>query len=177
LNGWILEFDLSTKAQFLKIIFTDRPTKPQGSSFDEKYVELEKTPKTKTVPNTKLAKGSAKPRLFSTLPKDELTKHNVKDNKDNEMVPEEDSSSFQFINANAMPWDGVDRERTGIPLSNTCTIDNMLTAIYVIISSRPDVAQDLSRSDDTAIHVILQICQTEMKNHLWAEAKLRYATE
>lgn len=78
-----------------------------------------------------------------------------------------------------MPWGGFDQKtnRTGISLSYTRTIDNILTAMYNIICPRSDVAQKLSASYDTATHVVLEICLIEMMQRKWTEAKMKFVTD
>ena len=85
--------------------------------------------------------------------------------------------SFDFSDENAMKWGGFDKKKTGISLSNTCTIDNILTALYIIVCSRPDVLQELKKCTDTATQVVLEICLNEMVQRKWTEAKVKFVQD
>ena len=85
--------------------------------------------------------------------------------------------SFDFSDENAMKWGGFDKKKTGISLSNTCTIDNILTALYIIVCSRPDVLQKLKKCTDTATQVVLEICLNEMVQRKWTEAKVKFVQD
>ena len=62
-------------------------------------------------------------------------------------------------------------------MSNTCTIDNILTALYIIVCSRPDVLQELKKCTDTATQVVLEICLNEMVQRKWTEAKVKFVQD
>ena len=85
--------------------------------------------------------------------------------------------SFDFSDENAMKWGGFDKKKTGILLSNTCTIDNILTVLYIIVCSRPDVLQELKKCTDTATQVVLEICLNEMLQRKWTEAKVKFVQD
>lgn len=72
---------------------------------------------------------------------------------------------------------GLIRENPGNSLSNTCTIDNILTALYIIFCSRPDVLQELKKCTDTAKQVVLEICLNEMVQRKWTEAKVKFVQD
>lgn len=76
-----------------------------------------------------------------------------------------------------MRWGGFDKDYTGISQSNTCTIDNILTALHIIIVSRSDVKQKLSQCKDTAIQLVLEICLNDMQKRQWTMAKVKFVKD
>ena len=56
-------------------------------------------------------------------------------------------------------------------------VDNILTALYIIVCSRPDVLQELKKCTDTATQVVLEICLNEMVQRKWTEAKVKFVQD
>ena len=86
-----------------------------------------------------------------------------------------------FDEANAMPWGGMTSDGHGShfkqKLVNTCTIDNILMALYMILECRPDIKAELSTIDDTVWQTVLELATNDMKAHNWASAKAKFLTD
>jgi len=81
---------------------------------------------------------------------------------------DEITAPFQFVDENAMPWGG---EHSHVKFYNTCTIDNIMMAFFIIFISREDIRGLLEKTMDTAIHAVLELCMNDMKKRRWSLAK------
>ena len=76
-----------------------------------------------------------------------------------------------------MPWGGVtENYQNKQKLINTCSFDNILFAVYMIVTFRSDIHKELEKLNDQHIQVILEI-MNDMKRHNWNEAKRKFLTD
>lgn len=152
-----------------------------SSPSNQKFMKVntEENDEKKQSESEKSSKKSFFQRSNSEKSKQPLLKSNKgqKEQKKEKDCTSSGQSSFDFTDENAMRWGGFDKDYTGISLSNTCTIDNILTALHIIIVSRSDVKQKLSQCKDTAIQLVLEICLNDMQKRKWTMAKVKFVKD
>ena len=86
---------------------------------------------------------------------------------------------FDFSDENAMKWGGFDKKKNRYFIVKHLhnNVDNILTALYIIVCSRPGVLQELKKCTDTATQVVLEICLNEMVQRKWTESKVKFVQD